>query len=817
MDKLLQDIRYSIRLLAKHPKFLAAALVSLVLAIGANGAIFSIINAVLVQPLPFHDPDRLVKVWETTRAKANDRRSVAHLTFSDWRDQNQVFEQMAAIYSTSFNLTGDSDPERVRGELVSASYFPLLGVQAAMGRTFLPEEDRVPDAHPVTVISYDLWQNRYGGASDMVGKTIRLNDRNYTVVGIMPKGFKGSTGDKGISAIADVWIPMMMVSSIRPASALEDRGTRWQEVIARLKPGVSIQQAQADMNTIAQTLENQYPNTNAGRGVLIVSLREEAFGKIRTALLILWGAAGFVLLIACANVANLLLARGTNRQREIAIRIALGASRNRLIRQLLTESIILALLGGGLGLLLANWSLNTLVKMIPVTLPSFVNIKLDMFVMVIIFLVSLLSGVFFGLAPALAASRPDVIKGIKEGSDSGPKGINRLSLRSSFIIIEVAVALVLLISADLMIKSFMRVQAIDPGFNPDRVVSMRVNLPSQRYTEPQALDFSRRLTERMTAMPSVESFGLSSDVPLGEITNAMFVSVEGRPANIPGSESRVYHHRVSPKFFTTMGIPILQGRDFNEQDAETAHGVIIIDESLAKNLWPGESALGMSVLPGGEGSPPHTIIGIVPDLKYRGVPNNPDTDPDVYIPLLQNPSRTLYMMVRTSADPSSMIPSFKRVVQSIDSELTVFNTATMRERINNETSHSRFSAQLLAILSILALTLAIVGIYSIVSYTVTRRYHEIGIRMALGAQRIDILKLIIKQGMVVVCVGIIIGLTLAFISTRVVASLLYGITATDWSTYLEASLLLSAVALAACAIPALAASKVDPIIVLKRE
>ncbi|HVG17890.1 MAG TPA: ABC transporter permease [Blastocatellia bacterium] len=817
MDNLLQDIRYSIRVLMKHPGFLAAAMVSLSLAIGANGAIFSVINAVLVRPLPFHDPDRIVKVWEMLRSKGNDRRSVAYPNFVDWRDQNRVFEEIAAIYPTSFNLTGDQEPERVRGELVSSSYFPLLGVQAAMGRTFLPEEDATPDANPVTVISYDLWQRRYGGSRDLLGKAIKLNDREYTVVGIMPKGFKGSTGDKSISATADLWLPIMMVSSIRPAAALGDRGVRWHEVIARLKPGVTLKQASADMDAISQHLEEQYKDTNGGRGVLIVPLRDEAFGNIRPALLVLWGAAGFVLLIACANVANLLLARATNRKREIAIRLALGANRRRLIQQLLTESVILASLGGVLGLVLASWSLSALVNMIPVTLPSFTNVSLDIPVLIIIGLLSLLSGIFFGLAPALASSKPDFVTAIKEGSKSGPRGNNRLSLRNAFVVAEVAIALVLLVGAGLMIKSFRRIQAVDPGFSPDRLLSMRINLPPKRYTTPQALAFARQLTERIQPMPSVESFSLASDIPLGEISNAMYALVEGRPADSPNSESRVYHHRVSPHFFTTMGIPVLQGRDFNEQDSEQSLKTVIIDQTLAKNLWPGEDPLGKRIKAGAPDSPWMTIVGVVGDVKYRGVPNNPDSDPDVYMPLYQGSSLTLFMLARTNVDPSQMISSLKREVQGLDPQLTVFNIATMQARIDNETSHSRFNAQLLAILSMLALALAMVGIYSVINYSVTQRYHEIGIRMALGAQRTDILKLVVGQGMVLVITGIIIGLTLAFISTRLLGAMLYGISGTDWFTYLETSLLLAAVAATACYVPAHRASKVDPIVVLRYE
>jgi putative ABC transport system permease protein len=817
MDSLLQDIRYSIRVLIKRPGFLAAAMISLSLAMGANGAIFSVINAVLVRPLPFHDPDGIVKIWEMIRSKGNDRRSVAYPNFVDWRDQNRVFEEMAAIYPTSFNLTGDQEPERVRGELVSSSYFSLLGVQAARGRSFLPEEDTAPDANPVTVISYDLWQRRYGGSPDIIGKTMKLNDREYTVVGIMPKGFKGSTGDKSISATADLWLPMMMVSSIRPAATLGDRGVRWHEVIARLKPGVTLKQASADMDAISQRLEQQYKDTNGGRGILIVPLRDEAFGNIRPALLVLWGAAGFVLLIACANVANLLLARATNRKREIALRLALGANRRRLIQQLLTESVILALLGGILGLLLAYWSLNALVKMIPVTLPSFTNVTLDIPVMIIIGLLSLLSGIFFGLVPALAASKPDFITAIKEGSKSGPRGNNRLSLRNVFVIAEVAIALVLLVGAGLMIKSFQRIQAIDPGFNPNRLLSMRINLPPKRYTPSQALTFARQLTERVQLTPAVESFSLASDIPLSEISNAMYAIVEGRPPDSPNSETRVYHHRVSTHFFTTLGIPVLQGRDFNEQDSEQSLKTVIIDESLAKNLWPGEDPLGKRIRAGAPDSPWLTIVGVVGDVKYRGMPSNPDSDPDVYMPLYQGSSLTLFMLARTSVNPPQMISSLRQEVQSLDPELTIFNIATMQARIDNETSRSRFNAELLTILSVLAFVLAIVGIYSVINYSVTQRYHEIGIRMALGAQRIDILKLVVGQGMVLVVTGIIIGLTLAFISTRLLGAMLYGISGTDWFTYLETSLLLAAVAAAACYIPAYRASKVDPIIVLRYE
>jgi putative ABC transport system permease protein len=810
MDGLWQDIRYGFRGLLKRPGFTAVAVLTLSLGIGANTAIFSMVNAVLLRPLPFKDPERLVIVSETARRETVERRSASYPDFVDWRDQNQVFDELAAFDDASFALTVAHEPERLRGELVSASYFSLLGVQMAIGRTFLPEEDRTPDTHPVVILSHRVWQRRFNADPSVIGKNLKVNDLDYTVVGVAPAGFNGLTSN------AEFWIPFIMVDAGTSDKSLPLRGRRWHEVIARLKPGVSIAQAQADMDTIARRLEQAHPETNKDRGVRLIPVDEEFVGEFQSALLILLGAVAFVLLISCTNVANLLLARAAARHKEMAIRAALGASRGRVIRQLLTESTLLAVVGGGVGLLSAAWGVDALIALAPVSVPSFVEIGIDERVLVFTLAVSVLTGILFGLAPALGASAADLNEPLKEGNRGSTRGLHHRRARRLLVVTEVALAVVLLVGAGLMIKSFQRLQAFDPGFKAENVVTARVRLPEQRYSPEKINDFSRQLIEKLESAPSAESVSVASDVPLGGVVNATSVAIEGRTE--AEDLVRVYAHHVSPRFFSTLGIPLLRGRDFTSQDSAQAPKVAIISDSMARRFWPGQDALGKRISRGsGEHLRWYSIIGIARDVKHRALVREENQDPDVYFSLAQEPDTGLVISARTTGDATSVISVLRREVDSLDPTVPLYDIATLDQFLDGQVTEERFSTVLLSIFAFLAIALASVGIYGVMSYSVTERTHEFGIRMALGARQRDVLNLVVGQGMALVMVGVVVGLVAAVALTRLIATMLYSVSATDPLTFAVVSLLLAGVAFAACYLPARRATRVDPMAALRYE
>jgi putative ABC transport system permease protein len=795
----------------KKPGFTAVAVLALALGIGANSSIFSVVNAVLLRPLPFKDPDQLVIVNETVRREKLEIRPASYPDFIDWRDENQSFADIAAFDSPSFSLTGVDEPERVPGEIVSASYFPLLGVQPKIGRTFLQEEDSTPDASPVAVVSYKLWQRRFGSDPSLVGKTVKINERDFTVVGVMPEGFEGVSGG------SEIWVPMMISTFSSPPGNISKRGSRWHSVIARLKPGVTIKQAQADMEAIAGRLEQEYQGTNKDRGVQLVGAHEAAVGDMRPTLIVLLGAVAFVLLIACANVANLLLARATARQKEIAIRTALGASRSRLIRQLLTESVLLALLGGGLGLLLSVWGVDLLIAFIGNQVPGYIKPDIDPRVLGFTLLVSLLTGIVFGLAPALQASKPGLNELLKEGSRGSMGGARRHFIRRLLVVVEVALALMLLIGAGLMLRTFQRLQAFDPGFDVNNLLSVRMNLP-RGYTPQQATAFRQQLIERVQGVPGAQSVGLGTDVPLDGSTSATLAAIEGLAP--PDDDIRVYVHAISPNFLSTLGVPLLRGRDFNIQDNDQAPGAVIISDSMARRLWPGDDPIGKRISTSRDQKGNRVwsqVVGVVGDVKYRTLIRDQNKDPDIYLPLLQNPDRALALAVRAQGDDSALVPAIRSEVRSLDPNLPVFNIATMRQRMENDTARTCFSTLLLGVFACVAMLLAVIGIYGVMAYSVTQRTHEIGIRMALGARRRDVLKLVVGEGMALVGVGVAIGMVLAFIATRVLASQLYGVSATDPATFSVVPLLLAGVALGASYVPARRAVKVDPMVALRYE
>jgi putative ABC transport system permease protein len=797
-------------MLGKSPGFTAMAVLALALGIGANSAIFSVVNTVLLRPLPYKDPDRLVMVWYHVPQKGLKQFSASPLDFIDWRDQSQVFEQMAAFDSLSFNLTGKEEPERIEGARVSASLFPLLGVKAALGRTFLAEEEQ-PGHERVVILSHGLWQRRFGADPGFIGQTLTLNGSSYTVVGILPASFKFPDKE-------ELWTPL----AFNPEQLIESaRGGRSLLVIGRLKPAVTLRQGQTEMSTIARRLEQRYPVTNTGWGIHLVPLHEQEVEEYRLALLILLGVVGFVLLIACANVANLLLARAATRQKEIAIRTALGATRRHVIRQLLTESLLLAGLGGALGLLLALWGIDLLVAVCPADMPRVQEVRLDGHVLGFTLLVSLLAGVIFGLAPAFQASQPDLNQSLKEGGWKSRALPGRHRIRNLLVVGEVALALVLLIGAGLMIKSFLRVRSVHLGFNPEHVLTMQIALPPSQYAAGHPVSaFYRQLLARIEELPGVQSVGAVTVLPLSGDVSATSFTIEGRPP-LPTGEFLLANYRaISPHYFRTMGIPLLQGRDVAERDGEAAPTVVVINQTMAQRFWPGEQPLGKRLRLKVKGQQISCeIVGVVGDVKYAEL--NAKATPEIYWPYAQNlrPGYTsnMTLVVRTASDPVSMAAAVRSQVQAVDRNQPVFNIKTMEQYVVQAVASWRGATLLLSLFAALALVLAAVGIYSVMSYSVTQRTHEIGVRMALGAEPRDVLRLVVGQGMMLTLIGVIAGLAAAFALTRVMSEMLYGVSPTDPTTFAAIALLLAAVALMASYIPARRATKVDPMVALRYE
>ena len=807
METLWQDLRYGVRMLLKKPGFTFVAVLTLALGIGANSAIFSVVNAVLLRPLPYQDPERLALVWWSVPKLSLDVMPASAPDFNDWKNQNQVFERLAALEGLSFNLTGEGEPERVQGAAVSADLFPLLGVQASAGRTFSAEEEQ-PGRNKVVVLSHNLWQRRYGSDPKLIGQAIALNGESYIVTGVMPPGFRFPEGAEEIN----VWVPLAF-----DADVMSRRGHRYLIVVGRLKPGITLQQAQTEMNVVASRLAQQYPDTNTGWGIKVASLHAELTEDIGPALLVLLGAVGFVLLIACANIANLQLARATARQKEIAIRLALGASRFRLIQQFLTESVLLAVLGGALGLLLALWGVDALVHLLPADVPRLEQVGIDTYVLGFTLLVSLLTGIFLGLAPALQATKPDLTEALKEGGKTLMGSLRRSRVRSLLVISEVALALVLLIGAGLMIESFQHLRKVNPGFNPENVLKMDLALPEQKYAEDyQQAAFFQQLLEKVESLPGVLSAGVSTNPPLTDDSKSDF-SIEGRPPQAQGGEDAASYGSVSPNYFRALGIPIVKGRAFTEQDTSQSTPVVIISETMARRYWPDEDPIGKRLKQGDPEDPDPwlTIIGIAGDVRRYGL--DEDLKPEIYFPYLQKPSPAMALVVRAFTSPTSMVAAVRNQVQAIDKEQPVYDVKTMDQLLAESVASRRLSMLLLGIFAALALVLSAVGIYGVISYSVSQRTHEVGIRMALGAQPWDILRLIVKQGMVLVIIGLLVGLAGAFAMTRVMSSLLYGVSATDPLTFIGLSLLLAGVALLACLIPARKATKVDPMVALRYE
>jgi len=804
LGDLWQDLRYGLRMLVRNPAFTVVAVIALALGIGANSAIFSVVNTVLLKPLPYKNPDALVLVWDEQTHLGFPKDTPSPANFLDWREQNTVFEGMAAMTERSLNLTGVGEPERLDGQRVSANLFSLLGVEPQLGRAFTAEEDK-PGSR-VVILSHRVWQTRFGGDATIIGRALNLNGEAYTVVGVMRRGFQFPTPQ------TQLWVPIAF-----SADEAAQRGSHYLEVVARMKAGVKLQQARAEMSTIAARLEKQYPEQNMRIGSVVTPLHEEVVGNIKPALLVLLGAVGFVLLIACANVANLLLARAAARQKEISLRLALGASRTRLIRQFLTESVLLAGMGGLVGLLFSLAGIRILKGFIPDTISQVQEINLDSKVLLFTLLVSLATGLIFGLAPATQASHFNLNETLKEGGRDSGASVRGNRIRALLVMGEVAVSFVLLIGAGLLINSFLHLRTLDPGFRTDHLLTAKIELSELKYPDKEhRVPFYNELLRRVSVLPGVESAAVAGNLPFTYNGDSMSIAIEGRADPPPDQRLDVVYRAVGPGYFSTMGIKIVQGRDFNEQDKSDSLQAVVISEKTAGHYWPGENAIGKRLKPGlttSEG-PWREVIGIVKDTRQNDFVAPPKMQ--MYFVHSQiNSFAPNALVVRTSIDPLSLATSVRNAVWAIDKDQPVSNIRSMEEIVSRAVARQRFSTMLLGIFAALALVLAAVGIYGVMSYSVAQRTREIGIRMALGAQRSDVLKMAVGQGLKLVLIGVAIGLASAFALTRVMASLLFGVSATDPVTFIAISLVLISVAALASFVPALRAARIDPMVALR--
>jgi putative ABC transport system permease protein len=813
IETLLQDIRYGARVLAKHKGFTVVAVLTLALGIGANTAIFSVVNELLLRPMPFREADRIVMLWEVT-PEGRHENTTSRANFRAWREQSKSFEGMAAFSDQRLNLTGVGDPEEISVQFATPEFFKVIGVDPILGRG-MTEEDARPGTPNVVVLSYGIWQRRFGGDRRIIGKPITLNGVPFTIVGVMPQGFQWHIRKRsGTGNPAEIWTVLDMPEG----GGSQERG-RFLSVVARLKPGVTLEQAQAEMKTIALRTEQDAPRYNKGYTNEVIPLREQFVGNLRPALWLLLGAVGFVLLIACANVANLLLARAAAREKEIALRAALGAHRLRIIRQLLTESLLLALLGSLVGLALAWWGIQALVAISPRDLVNLQGVGLNFTVLAWTIGVSLLTGIIFGLAPALEATRLNLNDALKEGG-KGAEGQSSRSrrMRGALVVAEVALALVLLVSAGLLVKSFTQLRKINTGFNTDNVLTMVVRLPEAKYQEDaQFVNFFRQAEEHIRALPGVRSVGIVNFLPLyGGLGSNTGFTIEGEPEPPPGQGPYTNVRVADANYFGVMDIPLLRGRNFTEAEDTEQRNVVIISESFARQYFPGEEALGKRInVQMFEKPTPTEIVGIVGDVRYDSLTDK--AEPTVYFPhpVLTYPFMTL--VIRTSGDPAALAPAVEREIRSIDPDQPVSDVRTMKQVMADTLGRARFNTLLLAIFAGLATLLAAIGIFGVMNYSVTLRTREIGLRMALGAEPRQVLILILKQGLVLTLIGIGIGLAGALALTRIMSSLLFGVNATDPATFTAIVLLLAFVSLIACYIPARRATRVDPLTALRYE
>lgn len=828
---LFQDIRYGARMLRKNPGLTFVAAISLSLGIGAVSTIFSFINGTMLRPLPYKDPERLVILDETALKRGVSSMSVSFPNFLDWRAQNKSFEDIGCYTTGGFGIGAgasatrpgvgplNAEPEMLQGAFVSEGTFEVLGIAPILGRTFTAEEDQ-PDHDLVVILSYSLWQRRFGGDPNVLGQTVLLNNRPRVVIGVMPRGFQ-------FPEVAEAWGPLALTPK---QFTRTDHGL---DSIARLKPGVTVEQAQAEMISLAASIEEQNPVTNEGLSVNVIDLRTSLVGDYKKALLILLGVVGFVLLIACVNVANLLLSRATARQKEIAIRAALGANRKRIFRQLLTESLLLGVISGALGFVLAMWGMDLLLSLIPIDIPFWMKFDLDGRVVGFTAACSLLTGFVFGTAPAFEASNPDLNETLKEGGrGAGTSGRQRL--RSALVIGEIALSLVLLVGAGLMMRSFIGLQHVKSGIKPEGVLTLNIGLPGAKYkTAEQRVGFFQQLLERVRALPSVQSAATNSGLPLSGSNWGRSLTVEGFPVLSVGEAPMINHCVISADYFKTMGIPILKGRDFNERDRapekgsqvavrgeaqpRASNGVTIIDERLAREYWPDQDPIGKRIRfgPPEDNEPWHTIVGVVGEVRHERL--DASTRKSVYLPHAQVPIGGTRLVIRTEGRPENLIGAVRSQVKELDPDLPITRVMPMTEVVARSVWKERLYTALFGVFAAVALILATVGIYGVMSYAVTQRTREIGLRMALGAQRADVLKMVVGHGVLVTATGIGLGVAVAVALTRLMSSLLFNVTATDPITFVAVSVILAGVALTACFVPARRAAKVDPMVALRYE
>jgi predicted permease len=812
MQTLLQDLRYGTRQLLKRPGFTFLAIISMALGIGANTAIFSLVDTVVFRPLPVKNASELQELYGTLHNGA-DYTIQSYLNYKDYRDRNQVFSGLIAYRLVVASLSHNGNNERVWGSLVSWNYFDVLGVQPTLGRGFRAEEDQTPNSHPVVVLSYGCWQKRFGSDPSIVGRTVSLNNTTFIVVGIAPKGFIGTE----VAYAPELWAPLMMGPVLEPGSKwLEQRGSDNLFVVGRLKPGVSKAQAEASLKAVTLEMGKDYPAENAGRGIELIppglfipDIRNSvfAFTAVLTAVGVL------VLLLACVNLANLLLARATERRKEIAIRLAVGASRARLVRQLMTESVMLSVIGGGFGVLVAAW-INQLVRgvSLPVDFALVFDLRIDWRVISFTCALSVLTGLVFSLIPALQSSKPELVPALKD--ESSMAGFRRSRLRNSLVVVQIALSLVLLVSAGLIVRSLQEAQRMRPGFNPENAVALSFDVGLQGYDETKGRAFQKQVLERIRVLPGIEAAALTDNIPLSLNYNSTTIYLEGQP---PASSSELpfaIPSSVSPDYFRTMGIA-LRGRDFTETEDKLEIRVAIVNETFARRFFPGQEPIGQRFNFSGPDKPFWEIIGVCGDGKYNSL--GEESKPAVFRPQLRDYSTTVALVARTRGDPRTALAAMQREMRDLDPTLPLYSVKTLTEHMKIPLFPARMAAGALGSFGLLALILAAVGIYGVMSYVVAGRTREIGLRMALGAQAGNVRRLILRQGMMLALIGAGIGLTIAFAATRLLKSILYGVNAMDPTTFVGVTLLLAAVALLACWIPALRASRVDPMVALRAE
>lgn len=795
---MLQDIRFALRLIAGNPGFAIVVVLILGLGIGASSMLFSFVSCLMIRPLAMEDPARTIAIFE--HQPSGERPKVSLPNFLDWRAQNKTFASMALYRTDNFNYADGADPDRVLALRAGADIFAVLGAKTAYGRVFDAHDDR-PGADRVAVLTKQFWKLRYQSDPNLVGRTVRINGEPHVIIGVLKE-------DPDYFGMRNVWVPLAMDEKAAP------RGSHFLSAVGRLRPDVTVAMAQADLDTIARRLEKDHIE-NRNLGVLLMRFHDYLLESVRSAMLVCMAASCFLLLITCINVANIVLARGAARRKELAIRASVGASRPRIIRQLVTESIVLSVLGGVLGLLIAYWTIDPVANIAPVAF-HIIPVEIDGRVLAFTFAVSILTGIVFGMTPALQIARSDLQETLKSGGKLSGSGSGRV--RQTLVVAEVALAVVLLVGAALLIQSYKRVQNVDPGLDPKNVIAMQVSLPPSQY--PQRADIRRfmdRAIEDIRGLPGVESASTVFMIPIGP-ANLTGVTVEGLPTAVPGeTHGMADYEAIGPGYFHTLRIPIVQGRDFSDHDTENSPRVIIVGESVARRFWPGQDAIGRRVKIGPPGSdgPWLAIVGVVKDVKNRGLDSEPPAE--VYVPFRQEPNRTMSIVVRSTVDPLSIASTVRRKILAIDPDQPVFNMRTMREIIDESLWQRRGLAVIIGVFAVVSLLLSALGIHGVISYSVHQRQHELGVRVALGALAGDVLRLVLQEGFALTAIGLVIGVGAALSLTRAMSALLFAVSAADLSTYVAIGLLLVIVSFAACFIPARRATNVDPLIALRHE